>query len=168
MRRSIVPAQITTVEDKIAGNLTLSQLVLLTAPVFISGLIYVVLPPTFTISTLKISLVTIITILFGLMAIRIKSKLLIFWAIIIIRYNLRPRYHVYDKNDMHLRHMNTPSTNPEPEQTLESLNEPERSLPLLSTLELVKMRSIVDNPKANFHIKITKKGAFSVHITEVK
>lgn len=163
-----MPAQITTVEDKIAGNLTLSQLLLLTAPVFVGGLIYVLFPPTFAVSAIKVSLVAIIATVFGLMAIRIKGKLLILWAIIVIRYNLRPRYHTYNKNDMHLRQTDTPAIDPEPEQIIEEQDKSEERVPLLSTLELVNLHGIVDNPKANFHIQATRKGALSVHITEVK
>jgi len=45
MKTTTVPAQVTTVEDRLAGNLSLTQLLLLVCPVFVSCLIYVVFPP---------------------------------------------------------------------------------------------------------------------------
>ena len=42
MRTTVVPAQVTTVEDKIAGNLGLSQLLLLTLPVFGGSALFLV------------------------------------------------------------------------------------------------------------------------------
>src|SRR6266576_4782423 len=101
MRTSIVPAQITTVEDKVAGNLGLTQLLLLAAPVFISTATYIVLPPNLGAAAYKIVMMTVIAVVFGLLAIRIKGKILLLWAIMITRYNLRPRHYIFDKNDPH-------------------------------------------------------------------
>ena len=50
MKTAIVPAQVTTVEDKVAGNLNLTQLLLIASPVFVRGVIYAVFPPSFEIS----------------------------------------------------------------------------------------------------------------------
>lgn len=168
MRTSIVPAQITTVEDKIAGNLTLQQLVLLTMPVFIGGLIYAFFPPSFGTTPTKDVIIIVISAVFGITAIRIKGKILLLWAIIILGYNLRPRYHLYNKNDMHLRQTtDSPSGMFEPEEVVETKTDV-RHIPQLNTIDLVTLQGIVDNPKANFHIQTTRKGALSVRVTEIK
>src|SRR6266487_1064357 len=98
MKSSIVPAQITTVEDKVAGNLSLSQLLLLAAPVFIGSAIYIIFPPSLGAAAYKLAIVTIIGVIFGLLAIRIKGRIMLLWVITIARYNLRPRHYIYDKN----------------------------------------------------------------------
>jgi hypothetical protein len=169
MRTTIVPAQITTVEDKVAGNLSLTQLLLLSAPVFASAAIYIALPPIMNLSPYKLVLMTLTVIAFGLMAIRIKGKILLLWAITIGRYNLRPRYHILNKNDMHLRIAETvqealnevaPTTTAEREQPSPA--------PTLNPAEVVFLEEIMANPKANLHFKTGKKGGLSVRITEVK
>ena len=77
MKVTIVPAQVTTVEDRIAGNLGLSQLLLLTTPVFSGSLLYVVLPPVFHGAIYKLVLIVALFIICSLMAIRIKGKILL-------------------------------------------------------------------------------------------
>ena len=44
MRSTVIPAQITTVEDKIAGNFNLVQILLMMAPVLIATLLYTIIP----------------------------------------------------------------------------------------------------------------------------
>lgn len=57
MKTSIVPAQITTVEDKVAGNLSLPQLFLLSAPIFIGSLVYLIFPPFMGAASYKLVIV---------------------------------------------------------------------------------------------------------------
>jgi len=45
MKVTVVPAQVTTVEDRIVGSLGFSQLVLIVTPVFIAAALFAVLPP---------------------------------------------------------------------------------------------------------------------------
>src|SRR5438045_2898426 len=106
MRTTIVPAQITTVEDKIAGNLGLSQIMLLIAPVFGGSSLFVIFPPFFNYAAYKVVLIAITALLCGMLAVRIKGKILLFWLIAVLRYNLRPAYYVFDKNSMHNREFN--------------------------------------------------------------
>lgn len=169
MKTAIVPAQITTVEDKVAGNLSLSQLLLLAAPVFIGSAIYIILPPSLGAAIYKLVIVTIIAVVFGLLAIRVKGRILLLWAITIARYNMRPRHYIFDKNDMHLRPTSEGQVehNPSPEQSAATVPTfPEA--PPLNTGETVRLEGIIANPEAKLHFKINKKGGLSVRITEVK
>lgn len=167
MKSTIVPAQITTVEDKVAGSLSLSQLLLLAAPAFIGTAVYIVLPPMGKMSIYKIIMVAVIALASGLLAIRIKGKILLLWAIILLRYNLRPRYHVFDKNDTHLRDTELPTAEVADSQTVadEPTAEP---LPALSVAEAVRLESLMADPKANVQFLTDKKGALRVHFNEVK
>ena len=168
MRSTVVPAQITTVEDKIAGSLGLTQLILLTVPVFGGSALFVFLPPFFNYAVYKVVLITCFAALCALLAIRIKGRILLFWLIALLRYNLRPRYYVFNKNDTHLRETTQvikerPATEP-----VQAEKKAFPQSPQLSTAELVKIDSIISNPQANLHFKTNRKGELSVYITEVQ
>lgn len=98
MKTTTIPAQITTVEDTIAGNLTLTQILLLIAPVFGSTIIYAVLPPNMSIVIYKLVLMTILSLSFISLAIRFRGKLIINWLNIIFKYSLRPHIYLFNKN----------------------------------------------------------------------
>jgi hypothetical protein len=167
MKSTIVPAQITTVEDKIAGSLGLTQLLLLAAPAFIGTAVYILLPPMGKMSLLKIVAVALVALISGLLAIRIKGQILLFWVVILLRYNMRPRYHVNDKNDLYLREVDLPATKEVVETTVaeEPVKEP---LPALSVAEVVQLENLITNPKANVQFLTDKKGALRVHFNEVE
>lgn len=168
MRSTTVPAQVTTIEDKIAGNLGLSQLLLLTMPIFSGSLLFVALPPFFSYATYKVVLIVCFAVLCGTLAIRIKGKILLMWGVVILRYNLRPRYYVFNKNHAHLRDM---PQEPQPEELTDEAKPKEiayKPLPQLSTAELVQIEDIIASPAANVHLKTNRKGRISVHLTEVK
>lgn len=167
MKSTIVPAQITTVEDKIAGSLSLSQLVLLATPAFIGIGVYILLPPMGKMSLYKIIVVAVIALASGLLAIRIKDKILLLWAIILLRYNLRPRYHVFNKNDLHLRDTEMPHE----EEIVQSvvISEPaSEPLPVLSIAEAIQLEELIAHPQANVQFLTDKKGDLRVHFNEVK
>lgn len=170
MKSAIVPAQITTVEDRIAGNLTLQQMILLAMPVFIDFALYALLPRNLKLTAYKLVLMVLVALTCGLLAIRVKGKILLIWAITIVRYNTRPRYYVFNKNDAHLRE-STVLLPPEPstdEVTAATEEESELALPEISTAEVVKLESILSNPAAHLSFKSAKKGGLHVCITEVE
>lgn len=110
MKTVKIPAQITTVEDKIMGNLTLSQLSLLMAALFSSALIYILFPPYSKLTILKGVIMAVVSLILIIMSIKIRGKLFINWLIIILLYHYRPRIYVYSKNDnkkIHNNHHNT-------------------------------------------------------------
>ena len=168
MRSTIVPAQITTVEDKIAGNLGLSQLLLLVTPIFGGSALYVALPPFFDYAVYKLVIIVCFAVLCGLLAIRVKGKILLHWVTIISSYNLRPKYYVFDKKSVYLREPDHKYHQPEltraavkTEETIKEL------LPRLSPSELFQMERLVASPEADLHFKTNRKGKLSVHITKV-
>ena len=166
MRTTIVPAQITTVEDKIAGRLGLMQVMLLVMPVFIGSGLFVILPPFFSYAIYKVMIIGTLALFCGLLAIRIKGKILLLWAIVLLRYNFRPRYYVYSKNTTHMRDIVSniavlDEMEEEPRQTV--ITVPQRRL---SVAELVTVETLLADPTANVHFMTNKKGALSVHLTE--
>ncbi len=74
MKTTTVPAQVTTVEDKIAGSLTLSQLFLLIGPIFIASAIYLIIPPTMHLTIIKCGISFFIWLISGIMAIRAEGQ----------------------------------------------------------------------------------------------
>jgi hypothetical protein len=170
MRTTIVPAQITTVEDRIAGRLGLTQLLLLIAPIFGGSAIFVILPPFFAYAVYKVVLITCVAALCALLAIRIKGKILLFWAITLLRYNLRPRYYLFNKNSTHTREIVLPADMED--ETTEEPSTQEVTAPIrkanLTTAERVQIEDLLANPAANVHITTTKRGELRVHLTEVQ
>lgn len=108
MRTTIIPAQITTVEDKIAGSLNLTQIILLMAPVLWGTLVYIVFAPAMKIAPYKIGLVFSVTLIFLLLALRIKEKIVVDWIGVLLRYKTRPKYYLFTKNDLTERVVDLP------------------------------------------------------------
>ncbi len=164
-----MPAQITSVEDKIAGNLGISQLILLIAPVFISSALFIAVPPFMAAPVYKIALIVVTTLIFCVSAIRVRGKILLHWAIIILRYNSRPKYFVYNKNNSYLRSVVPAEPENNKEETKKAVKpKPVLALPQFQTHDLVALEAIVANPKAKLHFKMNKKGVLDVHISEIK
>jgi hypothetical protein len=105
MKTSVVPAQITTVEDKIAGNMTFSQIVLLVIPLILGTVVYVTCPPLSKLSIFKFVVITVLFACFGLLAIRIKGRTVADWLVILLRFGLRPHLYLFTKNDLESRNV---------------------------------------------------------------
>ncbi len=167
MRTTTVPAQITTVEDKIAGELNITQLMLLVMPIFIGAGIFVLLPPFFNYAVYKVVVIVCVAAFFATLAIRIKGRIILQWLLVLVRYNLRPRYYLYNKNDTHMRDM----PKPEAPQASVKKTEPKKThkvaLPNLTTAELVQIEQLITDPQANLRFTTDKKGGLRVHVTEV-
>lgn len=168
MKTTVVPAQITTVEDKVAGNLSFTQLLLLVTPVFIDGAIFTLLPPLFNFSILKLMICIVVALACMTLAIRIRGKILLTWMVVIATYKIRPKFYLFNKNDMYLRPTEQQQkTQAEPKQQTTN-NENTELLPAnIPPLELVRLQTAVEDPRANFHFKV-RKGGLSVHIREIK
>lgn len=108
MRTTIIPAQMTTVEDKIAGSLNFVQILLLMTPILWGTLIYTVCTPVMKIVPYKIGLVLFATIACLILAMRIKEKIVAEWIGVLFRYKLRPKYYVFTKNDLTERVVDLP------------------------------------------------------------
>lgn len=169
MRTTIVPSQITTVEDRIAGRLGLSQLLLLICPIFGGSAVFVILPPFFSYAAYKIVLIVGVASLSALLAIRIKGKILLFWAITLCRYSQRPRYYLFNKNSSHTREIATAfETNEDNAEAAPIKVTIPASRVSLTTAERVRIESLIADPEANMHFTTNKKGELRVHLTEVQ
>lgn len=168
MKVTVVPAQVTTVEDRIAGNLGFSQLMLLTVPIFGGGLLFILLPPVMHNAPYKLVAIAILTFICWTSAIRIKGKILLFWLAIILKYNLRPGFYVFNKNSDASREQYRDLLVKEP--TADKLKATAKQI-VPSRLELadkVRTLNLINNPAAKVHFETNKKGKLYVRITEVK
>ncbi|OGL21455.1 hypothetical protein A2707_05470 [Candidatus Saccharibacteria bacterium RIFCSPHIGHO2_01_FULL_45_15] len=168
MKTTVVPAQVTTVEDKVAGSLSLQQLIMLTSPIFLGSVVYVLFPPFFKAEPYKIVIITVVFAVFATLAIRIKGRLLIQWIGVLLRYNQRPRFHIYDKNDTYLR--NKYDETPTAKVTKQPPNKVTSPV-ITATVPIhdkARLEQIVTDPRAKLTFQTNKKGGLNVHIQEIK
>src|SRR5581483_2108405 len=108
MKVRSIPAQITTVEDKIAGNLNLTQMILLVIPIFWIMIVYALIYPQMHFAWYKLPIILIIGLVCCVLALRIRGKVVLNWLVILLRYNSRPTFYLYDKNDSYMRTIDLP------------------------------------------------------------
>lgn len=160
MKTTIIPAQITTVEDKIAGNLSFMQLLILMIPVLSGLVIYAFIPQPMAISISKGIAFGIILLACLLLIIRIKGRLVINWLILITRYNLRPQYYLFNKNSSQFR-----ALEPIPVQNTKSISQasPTKSVRKPS-VDLNVFNHFLNNSKRSIRVIPSNKGGFNVAI----
>jgi hypothetical protein len=105
MRTTVIPAQVTTVEDTIAGNLNFTQIVLLVSSLFVNTFVYTLLAPRLSFSPYKLAIITLIFLGFITLALRIKGRLVMQWVEILASYFLRPHIYVFNKNSLTNRYV---------------------------------------------------------------
>lgn len=169
MKATVVPAQVTTVEDRVAGSLGFAQLILFAIPVFGGSLLYAALPPSMGGSLYKLVVIGIITTICSILAIRIKGKIVLLWAIVLLRYKLRPRLYLFSKNTDRYREdypeASVASTQPEAEvKQLQSL----ATIPKLGYADTARAYATLDNPLRHLRYETTKKGGLHVRYTEIE
>lgn len=168
MKQTVVPAQVTTVEDRIVGNLGISQMVLLSMPVLAAGIVFTILPPALHAALYKLLFLVPFTALCVTLSIRIKGKIILFWIIVRVRYNLRPQYYVFNKNTTANRKLydGVKATDLPSDESEKA--KPHRQRSNLTTAEMIRTFAAMDNPAAKLAFTTDKKGKLHVRITEVK
>lgn len=168
MRSTVVPTQVTTVEDRIMGSLGFSQLALLVIPVFIAAALFVILPPVMHSSAYKYAIMIVIGLLMGILAIRIKGKIILFWLITILRYNLRPKYYLFNKNTDTLRDNPQPNMQTEEEKAKSVTKRDTAKLPRLALHDATRVLETIQRQNSNLRFEMTKKGGLRVRFSQVK
>ena len=169
MKITVVPAQVTTVEDRIMGSLGFSQILLLVIPIFASAGIFALLPPIMDGATYKYVLMAAIVATSCILAIRIKGKIIAYWLVLVLRYNLRPKYYLFNKNVTTLREdylsRNSSQKTKKTATTRTIEKTPTYQLDIPTTARLL---ATLDNPAANVRFETGKKGGLHVRLTEIK
>ncbi len=164
MRTQVIPAQITTVEDKIAGSLNLTQITLLICPAFWATIVYALFIPRFQLSLYKLPLIILVLFLCLALSVRIKGRVVINWLVTIFRYNLRPKYYVFNKNDSFLRTLDLPDFEKKQRNLTRKtvIKEKTKTASIVSISDLVKFEGFFANPKYSLSFKSAKKGGLDV------
>ena len=167
MKITVVPAQVTTIEDRIMGSLSLSQLMIILLPVFVSAALFAILPPAMGSSIYKYVIMGILFVICLILSIRIKGKIVALWIVTILRYNLRPKYYLFNKNVTTLRadYAEIKQAEAKKESAKESTK---AAMPRLGTLETARVLATIENPASNLRFETTKKGGLHVRLTEVE
>lgn len=168
MKVTVVPAQVTTVEDRIIGNLGFSQMLLLIVPVFLGAALFAALPPAMGSSVYKYTTMGILALVCCLLAIRIKGKILALWLITILSYNLRPKYYLFNKNTAALREQYDQKHAESEEAKSTVRSKKTASVPKLELREALRVYAAIDNPAAKLRFETTKKGGLHVRLTEIE
>ena len=167
MKSTIVPAQITTVEDRIAGNFTFSQLAVLSAPVVISASVYMLLAPKLQLSLVKFLLMVVAFVIICPLAIRIRDKTVAAWFVLYTRYALRPRVYVHTKAG--LTHRTTGLGNMEPVAEVETDSEKKSAAYAPQSVhEQLRIKELLEDPTLSVSFEFTQKGGIDVSLTPVK
>lgn len=170
MRTTIVPAQITTIEDRIAGSLSLTQMLLLAIPMFGGSAAYIVFPPFNSLALYKVVIIIGLLLIFGVLAVRVRGKLLINWLAVVIRYRLRPQLYVYNKNSQHLREYESEERITEVRaQTVKpsAIAEEERPAEaIMSASEIVRLERLMNDPNFRFSFKTNRKGKVGMYVAQ--
>lgn len=169
MRTSIVPAQITTVEDKIVGNVSVQQAALLGIPLLFGFVVVILFPPSGRFVPYKVAIVAAMFILCGLLAARIRGRIVVKWLILFAIYCSRPKYYVYDKNTLYLRDEIQIET--EEAKSLVDIPETKKirfKTPTINPHEFARLEQLALDARSRMKFEVGKKGELNVRITEVK
>ena len=168
MRTTVVPAQVTTVEDRIMGSLGLSQLALIVIPVFVGAGIFIIFPPVMHGSLYKYLISAAFALLMGILAVRIKGKIILLWLVTILRYNVRPKFYLFNKNtEMHRENYKLAKPSLETDEG-EVATRKMVSIPKLAFQDTARVLDAIQNQHSNLRFEATKKGGLRVRFTEVK
>ena len=169
-KATVVPAQVTTVEDRIFANLTIQQVGLLFTVIFVAGGVFTFGEPAMEGVLYKYIIMLVVGIVCGILAIRIKGKIIASWLVVLMIYSLRPKYYVYDKNVMTLRETYTAEKEKQPKKkkAKAAKDKIQTIQQRLDIPETAKVLATIENPDANFRLEAGKKGGLRVRLTEIE
>lgn len=167
MRTTVIPAQITTVEDKIAGNLNFTQILLLVAALFIDTFIYATLPQRLHFTLYKVPLMAVATLICLILCIRIKGRVVLNWIFLLSSYYFRPRYYLFNKNDLFVREeiiFAFENIKPVSAKAVKLKKAKDKNL---SLTDFIKMQAALAT-HSRLDFKFNKKGVMDVAVSEIK
>jgi hypothetical protein len=163
MRTTVIPAQITTVEDRIAANLNLTQIILLLSSLFVATFIYAMLPHRLSLTFYKYPLFVLNFLLFISLSMRIKGRVALNWLFVLSAYYFRPRYYVFNKNDVTSRDIVLPVFSTKKSIKASYVKESNVAKKIKLAEQLIA-ENILNNPNAKISFK---KGGVNVYVQKV-
>lgn len=169
MRTTVIPAQITTVEDKIAGNLNLTQIFILMVPIFWTTFLFAFLPPTMKLVIYKLPLIIGVFVACLILSIRIKGRVVLSWLLILFKFNIRPAFYVFNKNDTYLRTIELPLVeNKKLSKVTKHSNVVTKEINELAEMESVKFLHAIGDQNTSLSFKLGKQGGLHVAFEQIK
>lgn len=143
---------------------------MLMAPVFFMTLIYAVFPPSMSFVAYKLTLSAIFFVICITLSLRVKGKIIIHWLSILIRYNLRAKYYIYNKNESYLRTLYLPiNKSPATKKKTVKARAKSKVKPATHRIKnLVSLENMIGNDEVDFRYKIGKKGGLNVAFEQIK
>lgn len=170
MRTTVIPAQITTVEDKIAGSLNLTQILLLMAPVIWTTIVYAVFFPAMKLAWYKFPVVLIVLFICLILSMRIKGKVVLNWLLVVLKFNLRPKYYLFNKNDAYQRTIDLPIFEKKQRRIFKKAvvqKEVKTANPTFGVRELIQLENLITRKNISLNFKASKKGGFNVAFEQI-
>ncbi len=171
MRTTVIPAQITTVEDKIAGSLNLTQIIILMVPVIWTTVVYSVFPPKLHLLWYKFPLVIVVLVACLILSLRIKGVVILNWLLILLKYNLRPRYYLFNKNEGYHRILDLPIFEKKERKLFKKVPakaEVKIPTPSFNIPDLIRVESLLRSSRFSLSFKSGKKGGMDVAFGQIK
>ena len=91
-----------------------------------------------------------------------------FWLITILRYNLRPKYYLFNKNTDTLRDDPQPNMQTEEEKAKSVTKRDTAKLPRLALHDATRVLETIQRQNSNLRFEMTKKGGLHVRLTEIE
>ena len=150
------------------GNLGFSQLALFVVPVFVGAGLFILLPPVMHGSPYKYLVAVLIGVMCGILAIRIKGKIILLWLVTILRYNLRPKYYLFKKSTATYREDYQTHKPEVSEETSKQQTRQTTAVPKLAFQDAMQVLQTINKPESKLRFEMTKKGGLNVRLTEVE
>lgn len=167
MKQQVIPAQITTVEDRIAGNLNFTQIILLMIPLFSLMITYAILPRPMHLTLYKIPVIIVVTLLCSILSLRIKGKVVLQWLTIFLTYNIRPTFYLNDKNHSYNRNVIFPTERLKRRKQQVQTKLTQQAVPTSKdSFTHIRLEDIVGTAKISFSVRTETKGGFNVAIKQ--
>lgn len=167
MKAQVIPAQITTVEDRIAGSFSLTQIMLLLSPVFFASFVFALIPPTMHLVSYKILLCLGFALIAITLSIRVKEKLVIHWIGVLLRFNLRPKFYIFNKNDHFMRKNEVVNKTVEVSSATNTKKDV-RHHKSFDVANLVKLDEFLNSSNSQIRFMPNRKGGLHVALEKVK
>ena len=100
-----------------------------------------------------------------------KGKVVLNWLVILLRYNVRPRYYLFNKNDAAFRTLDLPVFEKHPGKIFKkspAKQENKAPVPAFALKDLARLQNVMRDPKYSFVLKAGKKGGFYVSLGQVQ
>jgi len=140
----------------------------LMVPVIWMAIVYTLFSPAMDIVWYKIPLVFVVTLVCGVLALRVKGKLVLEWAVLMVTFNLRPAYYVFNKNSTAQRSIDLPVSKKRPVFAFKKAEKKKATptVPHIEISDLVRVEQLLQG--RSFSLRESKKGGFDVALEQIQ